>query len=132
VKASYASEAITFALTFLASTKEASSFTNEEEPITAATIAFVIDKANQVKESPLQAVLAMLAKEAMIAMVARVAKQVAVVEVKEVVMAMASYFRIWEKQKSSLLNPLHLIIGSCLFKGDVIHHYADFLLTASC
>jgi hypothetical protein len=119
-------------LTFLASTKEASSFTDEEAIITAAPIAFFIDKANQVRELQLQAVLAMLAKEAMLAMVAMIAMQVAVVEVREVIMAVASYFRIWERQKSSLLNPLHLIIASCLFKEDVIHHYADFLLTASC
>lgn len=106
-KASYAPDFITFALTFLASTKEASSFTDQELITATTAIAFVINKASQVKELPLQAVLATQAK---VVEFAKVARQAGVVKEEKVNMAMASYFRIQVTQKSSLLKPLHLTI----------------------
>ena len=116
---------VAFTLTFLASTKEASSFAKQAAIAATATTtaAFVIDKANQVKESQLLAVKAQLVMAA--------AKQVPHFKVGAATLALVNYSKIQEREKQSLLSPSQFIIRPSLFETNVIHLDADFQPTSS-
>ena len=117
---------VAFTLTFLASTKEASSFAKQAAiaaTATTTTVAFVKDKADQVKESQL------LAVQAQLVMVA--ANQIPHFKVGVATLALANYSKIQEKEKQSLLSLSQFIIRPSLFETDVIHLDADFQPTSS-